>query len=140
MPVYIVENSGIFSALMDTLIAIGKVLPLIAFHGQLKAASWAVLDRLGKSGTKILYAGDLDPEGIGIAQHILSRYDNVDLWHMSVDDYKEAVIDLPDGRLKKLPSSVHPKLTDLAQEMKMRQKALYQESLLDKMVYDIERL
>ncbi|WP_294519342.1 TIGR02679 family protein [uncultured Anaerovibrio sp.] len=140
MPVYIVENSGIFSALMDTLIAIGKVLPLIAFHGQLKAASWAVLDRLGKSGAKILYAGDLDPEGIGIAQHILSRYDNVDLWHMSVDDYKEAVTDLPDGRLQKLPSSVHPKLTDLVQEMKMRKKALYQESLLDKMVYDIERL
>lgn len=136
-PVYIVENSGIFSALMDILTTRGKIVPLIAFHGQLKAASWAILDRLGKSGAKILYAGDLDPEGISIAQHILSRYDNVDLWHMSVEDYEEAVTDLPESRLKKLPSTVHPKLADLVQEMNRRKKALYQESLLDKMVHDV---
>ena len=136
-PVYIVENSGIFSALMDILTTRGKTVPLIAFHGQLKAASWAILDRLGKSEAKILYAGDLDPEGISIAQHILSRYDNVDLWHMSVEDYKEAVTDLPDGRLKKLPSIVHPKLVHLVQEMSICKKVLYQESLLDKMVHEL---
>lgn len=136
-PVYIVENSGIFSALMDILTTRGKIVPLIAFHGQLKAASWAILDRISKMGGRLLYAGDLDPEGISIAQHILSRYDNVDLWHMSVEDYKEAVTDLPESRLKKLPSTVHPKLADLVQEMNRRKKALYQESLLDKMVHDV---
>ncbi len=136
-PVYIVENSGIFSALMDILTTRGKTVPLIAFHGQLKAASWAILDRISKMGGRLLYAGDLDPEGISIAQHILSRYDNVDLWHMSVEDYKEAVTDLPESRLKKLPSTVHPKLADLVKEMNRCKKVLYQESLLDKMVHDV---
>ena len=136
-PIYIVENSGVFSALMDTLTACRRVVPLVALHGQLKAASWAILDRISKMGGRLLYAGDLDPEGISIAQHILSRYDNVDLWHMSVEDYKGAVTDLPVSRLKKLPSTVHPKLADLVKEMNRCKKVLYQESLLDKMVHDV---
>ena len=137
VPVYIVENSGVFSALLDAVTACGRPIPLIALHGQLKAASWAILDRLHKNGGKIFYAGDLDPEGIGIAQHILSRYDNVELWHMSVEDYQGAVLDLPPGRLKKLPSAVYPQLEALVQEMKRRSKVLYQESLLEEMIHDL---
>lgn len=131
--VYIVENSGVFSALLDKLAANQKVVPLVALHGQLKAASWALLDRLNQSGAKLLYAGDMDPEGISIANHILSRYDNAELWHMSVAEYKRAVTSLPDSRLSKMPGEVHPHLVPLVQEMEKCKKVLYQESLLDRL-------
>ena len=56
---------------------------------------------------------------------------------MSVEDYQGAVLDLPPGRLKKLPSAVHPQLEALVQEMKRRSKVLYQESLLEEMIHDL---
>ena len=135
--VYIVENSGVFSALLDKLLDNKTVIPLIALHGQLKAASWALLDRLTQSGAKLFYCGDLDPEGIAIAQHILERYDEAELWHMSVKEYKEAVIDLPEDRIKKLPASVHSKLEALVQEMRRTHRVLYQESFIDELVNDL---
>lgn len=135
--VYIVENSGIFSALLDKLQEKKQIVPLVALHGQLKAASWALLDGLVKSGMKLKYSGDFDPEGISIAQHILSRYENAELWHMSVDEYQQATVELPENRLKKLPGAVHPKLDALVKEVIRKKRVLYQESLLDKMYEDL---
>lgn len=135
--VYIVENSGIFSALLDKLQEKKQIVPLVALHGQLKAASWALLDGLVKSGVKLKYSGDFDPEGISIAQHILSRYENAELWHMSVDEYQQATVELPENRQKKLPGAVHPKLDALVKDIIRRKRVLYQESLLDKMYEDL---
>ena len=76
-PVYIVENSGVFSALLDSLQRRGQKTPLLALHGQLKAASWALLDKLAESGAFFLYSGDCDPEGLGIANRLLQKYQNL---------------------------------------------------------------
>ena len=135
--VYIVENSGVFSTLMDFLQEKKKRVPLLALHGQLKAASWALLDRLSENGATLLYAGDFDPEGLGIAHRLLSRYDMAELWHMGTDEYKRAVQDLPEERLKKLPSPIHRKLQSLAQEMISKKKVLYQESLIEDLTLDL---
>ena len=136
-PVHIVENSGVFSALVDTLQAQEEIFPLLALHGQLKAASWALLDRLEKSGVPFLYSGDFDPEGIGIAHRILSRYPAAGLWHMSIEEYKMATVSLPEDRWKKIPKDIHPKLTALAEEMERQKKVLYQESLIENMKLDL---
>ncbi|BAL82617.1 hypothetical protein SELR_09090 [Selenomonas ruminantium subsp. lactilytica TAM6421] len=135
--VYIVENSGVFSTLLDGLQARQKSVPLVALHGQLKAASWALLDRLAASGIRLLYAGDFDPEGLSIASHILNRYEGAALWHMSVNEYAQANLLLPENRLKKLPTSDHPQLTPLVAAMRQEQKVLYQESLLQELQADL---
>ena len=135
--VYVVENSGVFSTLLDSLQETQKVVPLVALHGQLKAASWALLDRLSASGVRLLYAGDFDPEGLSIASHILNRYKNAALWHMSVAEYAQADLPLPEKRLKKLPTSDHPQLEPLLAAMRKQQKVLYQESLLRELQADL---
>ena len=135
--IYIVENSGVFSALVDELQKRQCIVPLLCLHGQLKAASWALLDKLSQSGCNFHYAGDFDPEGIAIAQRLLYRYDSAKLWHMSVDEYNRATLDLPETRLKKIPSPVHPQLQALAAAMQDRRKVLYQESLLQELVCDV---
>lgn len=45
----------------------------MCMNGQPRLAGLMVLELLAKSGTRVYYAGDLDPEGILIAQK-LSRY------------------------------------------------------------------
>ena len=136
-PVFIVENSGVFSALIDILQFHGKIVPLLALHGQLKAASWALLDKLEKNGVRFLYAGDYDPEGLAIADKLLSRYHNAETWHMSSEEYNHATIHLPESRIKKLPINIHPQLEQLAHEMRVKKRILYQESLIDVLARDI---
>ncbi len=135
--IYIVENSGVFSTLIDILQSHGKIIPLLALHGQLKAASWALLDRLAESGSRFLYSGDFDPEGLGIADRLLSRYPNAALWHMSAEEYTMALLPLPENRLKKLPVTIHPSLEPLANKMRTKKKVLYQESLIEHLANDL---
>lgn len=139
-PVFIVENSGVFSALIDLLQSHRKIVPLLALHGQLKAASWALLDKLEKTGVRFLYAGDYDPEGLTIADKLLSRYPNAETWHMSPEKYCHATIHLPESRIKKLPANIHPQLEQLAHEMRVHKRILYQESLIDSLANDILRV
>jgi uncharacterized protein (TIGR02679 family) len=136
-PVYIVENSGVFSALLDSLQKCGQKTPLLALHGQLKAASWALLDKLAESGAAFLYSGDCDPEGLGIANRLLQKYPNARLWHMSAEEYRAASQPLPEERLKKLPEKLHPQLQPVAAAMRENKKVLYQESLLQEMERDL---
>ncbi|MBR4695241.1 MAG: TIGR02679 family protein [Selenomonadaceae bacterium] len=135
--VYIVENSGVFSTLLDKLQENRAGIPLIALHGQLKAASWALLDKLAASGAKLLYGGDYDPEGLSIANKLLLKYQNADLWHMSAEEYRRASQPLPEERLRKLPEPIHPKLRPLAEVMREKKKVLYQESLIEELEKDI---
>lgn len=138
--VYIVENSGVFSALVDALQMERKTVPLLALHGQLKAASWALLDKLSKSGCRFHYAGDLDPEGLAIAQRLLTRYTGAQLWHMSVTEYRQAELTLPAARLKKIPDCPVGPLQELTELMRQEKKVLYQESLLEALVSDLGRV
>ena len=43
--------------------------PIICTHGQLRMASWRLLDLLDFD-IEMYYSGDLDPEGLRIAQNI----------------------------------------------------------------------
>ncbi len=135
--VRIVENSGVFSTLLDALQENRSGVPLIALHGQMKAASWALLDKLAAGGAKLLYGGDCDPEGLSIANKLLLKYPNADLWHMSAEEYRKASQPLPEERLRKLPENIHPKLRLLAEIMQEKKKVLYQESLIEDLKKDI---
>lgn len=132
--VYIVENSSVASTLMD----INPEAPIICTHGQVRMAGWRLLDLLD-SDVAIYYAGDLDPEGLHIAQNILKRYGSrVNLWRMDVQCYQNAMSEtLSDDRLAKLKSITI--LPNVVEQMQQNKKAAYQEAWIDLLIEDIQR-
>ena len=71
--IYIVENPSVFAVLCGKEKEKNTRRAYMCMNGQPRLAGLMVLELLAKSGTKVYYAGDLDPEGILIAQK-LSRY------------------------------------------------------------------
>ena len=137
-PVSIVENSGVFSALLDALPADEPLPALLCLHGQLKTASWALLDRLLDSGAEFWYSGDFDPEGLQIAQKLRQRYPGrVRLWHFGLEEYERTEIQLDAVRIKKLDGIADEELMPIAGRMHEWRCAFYQESLLPCLLADL---
>lgn len=133
--VYIVENSGVFSSVLD----LAPNAPLVCTHGQFKLAGLRLIDRIIESGCTLHYAGDFDPEGIAMAVRLLERHPgNIRLWRMDADSYRESVssVELAD-RLGKLNNISHPLVSELLEDMNRLGKAGYQEALLEKMAEDL---
>lgn len=88
--IYIVENPSVFAVLCGKEGADNTERAYMCMNGQPRLAGLMVLDLLAKSGTRIYYAGDLDPEGILIAQK-LSQYYKGEFyyWHMEAADYEK---------------------------------------------------
>lgn len=134
--VWMVENSGVFATLLDE----NPTVPIICTNGQYTLATWMLIDKLVESGAVIHYAGDFDPEGIGIADRLLERYGgSVQLWHMDVASYRKSRPSKPltAERLEKLKRIHHPSLKAVAEEMRIIKKAGYQEALMEEMLIDI---
>ncbi|RXS90259.1 TIGR02679 family protein [Geobacillus sp. PK12] len=132
--VYIVENAGVFSTLLDTRA------PLVSTNGQMNLATMKLLDLLAASGAKLYYSGDFDPEGLAMAERMQERYGpSVTLWRFSVDDYKAAnpVVDLTPERLAKLASITSEPLQPLKEAMAETKKAGYQEAIIGRLTEDI---
>ena len=138
-PVYVVENAGVFSSLVDGMSAHGILKPLLCLHGQPKTASWALLDRLYASRAMFLYSGDYDPEGLGIADKVLQRYRGSKCWHMSVAEYGKSQENLVERRMQQLKSIKSAELQALSAAIIKRGTAFYQESLLKFMLDDLLR-
>ncbi|WP_070121705.1 TIGR02679 family protein [Bacillus marinisedimentorum] len=135
--VWIVENSGVFSSLLDAV----PHAPLICTHGQFKLAALRLLDMMVASGCKLSYAGDFDPEGLAMAVRLKERYrDNIEYWRMSFDSYKKSnpTVSISEERLFKLNSLTEPGLSDVVDEMKRLKRAGYQEALLEIMINDLK--
>src|SRR5690606_7264571 len=107
-----------------TLMDANPAAPIICTHGQLRMASWRLLDLLGDNA-EIYYSGDLDPEGIRIAEKITERYaGRVHLWHMNLKNYHMGKSDiLSEERLAKLQ---HVKiLPEVVHQMRHDKQASY---------------
>ncbi|TFJ94289.1 TIGR02679 family protein [Lentibacillus salicampi] len=135
--VWIVENSGVCATLLDY----KPDASIVCTNGQFTLAALMLLDRLTESECTLHYAGDFDPEGLGMAQRLLDRYPGgrVQLWHMDGMAYAESnpVKELSEERLEKLNRIEHPRLVEVADLMKAKGKAGYQEALVERMVKDI---
>ncbi|EPZ38855.1 DNA topoisomerase IV subunit A [Anoxybacillus ayderensis] len=134
--VFIVENAGVFSTLLDTNV------PLISTNGQLNLATIWLLDLLVEEGIALYYSGDFDPEGLKMAQRLVERYgSSVRLWHYDRLDYlaTKPTVPLPDERLAKLQSVTLHDLQPVKQEMLRRKKAGYQEALVEALRKEIKR-
>lgn len=136
--VWIVENSGVCATLLDY--APGA--SIVCTNGQFTLAAFMLLDRLAEAGCILHYAGDFDPEGLGMAERLLDRYPEgtVQLWHMDVDAYRKSnpVNILSDERLEKLNNIANKQLARVAVDMRLVAKAGYQEALVEWMVADVQ--
>lgn len=133
--VYVVENSGVFSAILDDV----PTISLVCTHGQIRIAGWKMLDMLAASGCRIHYSGDFDPEGLQMAQRVLNRYPKqAVLWRMSLEDYPLSApsVELNQERLNKLNSIQQTQLVDLAKQITDTGLAGYQEGLLTYLIED----
>ncbi len=136
--VFVVENSGVFSDLLDNLP--DKSPPLVCTHGQFKLASYLLLDKLVEAGTTIWYSGDHDPEGVLMAQRLCERYPgHLRPWRFGQDDYAITISDteLSERRLKQLDNITAAELQDIVAAVKREGKAGYQEKLLPDLLQDI---
>ncbi|WP_037986053.1 TIGR02679 family protein [Thalassobacillus devorans] len=135
--VWIVENSSVYSGLMDEV----PEAPVICTHGQFKLAGLMLIDRLADEGCTIHYGGDFDPEGLAMAQRLLSRHpEHVQLWKMDPDSYRNTnpTVELEDDRIRKLKAITHQELIETARLLETERKAGYQEALLEEMIKDLK--
>ena len=134
--IYVVENPSIFAMLCGKDEEIEK--SYMCMNGQPRLAGLVVLDLLAKAGNRIYYAGDLDPEGLLIAQK-LSRYYKGEFhyWHMEVSDYEKCRSgeEISSKRMKILERISDERLKPVVKEIEKYGTAGYQEMLIDEEIY-----
>ena len=138
-PVFIVENQMVYSELC-------RQYPdhsIICTSGQLRTASLLVIDLLCQTDVSMHYCGDIDPEGLLIAQKLITRsHSRILPWHMTIEDYHHSCseVTVSDPRLQELDRLNDSVLIETATELKRIKKAGYQENLIPDLSSDIRIL
>ena len=136
--VYVVENEMVFSYLLDK--GKGENFTLLCTSGQLRAAALDLIPFILDSGAEIRYSGDMDPDGLGIADRQWQKYgDRIQIWRMTPDDYAKSLSDEIVGEtgMAKLENIRNPLLQKTAACIMEKRKAAYQENLLEDLLADI---
>lgn len=137
--VYLLENQMLFSSLCRKS---HLCHPLICTSGQLKEASWQLLDLLAQTNCQFYYAGDFDPEGLLIADRLWKEYgDRVHFWHMDPQDYHKAISEkqINAERLRQLKQISCPLLQPTAQAILQTKRPGYQEALAEEYLEDLQK-
>lgn len=137
--VFIIENQMVFSQVCEEMG--GEEYSLVCTSGQLRTASLFLIDLLLKSQCKLYYCGDIDPEGIEIADRVIERGSGQAFpWRMTAEDYYRSISNevLTEERLTRLDKIANVQLRELAQLLRTEKRAGYQEHLIDLMVEDIK--
>lgn len=116
--VYIVENEMVFSYLLKHLEQ--RNVTLLCTSGQLRSAAVKLIPFLLNSGADIYYSGDIDPDGIRIADRLWRKYgDRIHVWRMSEEDYAKSLSEEEIGKIsmKKLDAVENPVLRETAREV-----------------------
>ncbi len=138
--VFIVENEMVFTYLIENLQ--DKACTLLCTSGQLRFVSQKLIGLILESGTDIYYSGDIDPDGIGIADRLWLRFgDRIHPWRMSPEDYEKSISGeyIGENGLAKLFHIQHPLLKRTAECIKQKQLSGYQENILKKLLEDMEK-
>ncbi|CAH0251993.1 TIGR02679 domain-containing protein [Peribacillus simplex] len=139
--VFMIENSGVSSYVITEAVEREKEVSIVTGNGMLTLATLKFLDMFVQSGGVIYYAGDFDPEGLGIAQRLLDRYgESLKIWKYGVEEYRSSLSDevIETHRLNQLVSHI---LDDSLQAIKKYmleiKKAGYQENIVDEIIQAI---
>lgn len=147
--VYVVENEMVFSYLLEHAGRVGQAgtggqadnhLTLLCTSGQLRAVALELIPLILDSGADIYYSGDIDPDGIGIADRLWQNFgDRIHIWRMSAADYRTSISKECIGNhgLAKLENVSNPLLRQTAECVKEKRMAAYQENLLEELLGDI---
>ena len=138
--VFIVENEMVFSYLIDNLP--DKNCTLLCTSGQLRFVSQKLLGLILERKTDIYYSGDIDPDGMGIADRLWLKFgDRIHLWRMSPADYEKSISGehIGENGLAKLFHIHHPLLKKTAEYVKQKQLSGYQENILKELLADMEK-
>ena len=121
--IYIVENPSVFRILVDYIHRHYIDVGLICSNGQINLCTYMLLDKLTQSHCQLYYAGDFDPEGLMIADKLIQRYPQLQLWHYDIDLFKQNAIiqkNISMNRLQIMKNLHHEKLIFIAQEILIR--------------------
>ena len=135
---FIVENEMVFRYLYEKVRR--QNITLLCTSGQMRTAALELIRLLVQGKTEIYYSGDIDPEGLGIADRIWQRYpENIRIWRMSPDDYKRGLSEemLESRSMSQLDTIQNPGLAQTALCLKETKKAAYQENLLRELLGDL---
>ncbi|WP_188204998.1 TIGR02679 domain-containing protein [Desemzia incerta] len=137
--VLVIENSGVYSILVDLL----PTVPIVCSSGQFTYAVWQLLRKLEQNNTQIYYVGDLDPEGILMAQRLLEIFpDNGNTIGMNLDNYHLASksSDVSQRRLKQLRVVKELSLKQLSERIIETGQVAYQEGFIHELVKEVEKV
>jgi len=100
--ILIVENPNAYISLVDFVEE--KQISLICTGGQLNQSAYVFLDKLKTEGKNFFYSGDIDPEGILIAQNIKKRFPFIKLIAFSLEIYDryKSEMEVSEKSIKKL--------------------------------------
>lgn len=136
--VFVFENPGVFEEVVYRFQE--NDIGFMCTYGQIKYASFLILDMLVKEGVYIYYSGDFDPEGIRIADNLKIRYrNNLTLWKFKEEDYLNSISNktISQDRLSKLKTVFSDELKAVANLIYNKEVAGYQELLIDGLEHDI---
>ena len=142
--IYIVENPSVYAMLCsgeyccykadsDEMDHSGDSAAYMCMNGQPRLAGLMVLELLARAGTTVYYAGDLDPEGLLIAQKLSEFYNGkFNFWHMDAEDYiiSRSNEEISNRRLKTLEKITDERLMPAARMIMKYKTAGYQENII----------
>lgn len=138
--VIIIENPSVFSALSNC-IHEQKLnsISLLCTTGQINISSYQFLNLMDKGNCELYYCGDFDPEGLLIAQKLLDRFPQIQLWMYTEEAFKLSISEnvLSDARLTMLDNLHNDELKVIAKLMKKSKRCGYQEKLINHYIQDI---
>lgn len=124
----IVENPGVFTNIIQD--GRLKTIPIVCTYGQVKLAGLILLSKLVEAGMQLYYSGDIDPEGMQIADKLKQRFrNNITLVGFDEKTYKKnkSNVILSEKRLKKLEGLKDEELKKTAKLLQQDKVAAYEE-------------
>lgn len=135
--VYVLENSAVFSTILDCLEGCPDIPILVCTSGQPSVAALQLLDQLAMAGCAIHYGGDFDPNGLEMGQRLALRYGSS--FHPFFFDTKACLkapkgVKLTSGQAKRLSRQEIEWDKKLIENMLQAGLAVYQEVLAEKII------
>lgn len=131
----VMENPAVFTAIADCLQE--KRVPLVCTYGQVKLSGIVLIKLLAKSCKTIFYSGDIDPEGIQIADKLKTRFPNeIQLIGFDEDTYCQNLshVTLSEERLHKLNHIQSEELHEIVELVKQHKLASYEELKIEEIL------
>ncbi len=137
--VMVMENPAVFMEVAEKCKI--KDFPMVCTYGQVKLAGIILLDLLVNAGFKIYYSGDIDPEGMQIADKLKNRYGkNLEFFGFDEETYLRNIsdVEISDERLNKLKTIKNMK--DLCVNIEKNKKTAYEEKNIGRIIGFVETL